>query len=620
MNRIEKVLLNYLQTETNHAILLTGDWGSGKTHYIKNDFFKKAKDISTIESGATKKYQPILISLFGVKSIDDIKDRIWISLYPLLDKKYAFYGTSIFKCIIKSVDVTKLLGKGILEGAVDNVGKSAKEINDKAKEKLRFDNLLICLDDLERTNKDYLKDDELLGFVNSLVEHDNNKIILIANGDKMDPERFTKIKEKTIGYTLHFEQEFKEVFENFVSLHDSTAAFKNFLTQQYSVIYDIFTRDGQGAVNYRTLKNLVSVFGQVYHVMETQGIDIPPLEGQKQAILVDLLRFTTGICIEFSSGTISYKDRQDLEQFETLTISRIFGKESQKDSFLIKFIETYIKDENRYAFYTSIYETATGGNLFSMEELRQELRKKHYVVDDNIPTHYSLYNRLLEHDYLKIPDGEYKDLLRSIKNYALQGLYQIVEYPTVLYILLRDENPLYLSEQRLIEQFVRIIKKKRNSHKYHPLMAKNFSSDHDNPTSEFQQKLVNTILKINKESEVQEIESRIEDLKHQLVYDFPTFFQSFLVFHYDRKGYFSFEGFTGNFLYKAFLKISNEHKQNFINLLYVGFLDTIYDLKESEQIIFRNLKELIEKKLAKGIQGAIQQHYASNYRKYCKKF
>jgi len=26
MNRIENVLLNYLQTETNHVILLTGDW------------------------------------------------------------------------------------------------------------------------------------------------------------------------------------------------------------------------------------------------------------------------------------------------------------------------------------------------------------------------------------------------------------------------------------------------------------------------------------------------------------------------------------------------------------------------------------------------------------------
>jgi hypothetical protein len=155
MNRIENVLLNYLQTETNHAILLTCDWGSGKTHYIKNFFFEKAKNIKTIGSGAEKNYQPILISLFGVKSIDDIKDRIWVSLYPILENKYAYYGASIFKCIVKSADISKLLGKeGLLEGAVDNVIKNSKDINKKAKEKLKFDNLLICLDDLERVNKE----------------------------------------------------------------------------------------------------------------------------------------------------------------------------------------------------------------------------------------------------------------------------------------------------------------------------------------------------------------------------------------------------------------------------------------------------------------------------------
>jgi len=47
------------------------------------------------------------------------------------------------------------LGKeGLLEGAVDNVIKNSKDINKKAKEKLKFDNLLICLDDLERVNKE----------------------------------------------------------------------------------------------------------------------------------------------------------------------------------------------------------------------------------------------------------------------------------------------------------------------------------------------------------------------------------------------------------------------------------------------------------------------------------
>lgn len=600
MNRIENVLLNYLQTETNHAILLTGNWGSGKTHYIKNVFFEKAKEIKTIGSGAEKNYQPILVSLFGVKSIDDIKDRIWVSLYPLLDNKYAYYSASIFKCIVKSADISKLLGKeGLLEGAAENVGKTAKGINKKAKEKLKFDNLLICLDDLERTNKEHLKDDELLGFINSLVEHDNNKIILIANEDKMDSERFIKIKEKTIGYTLHFEQNFQEVFENVISTYDSTDTFKNFIYKQYKIISDIFTKEGQGKVNYRTLKNFVSVFGQVYHVIGTQGLGITPLEKIKESILVDILKFTLGVCIEFRKGEISYKERQDLEQYETLAISKILGKDSQKDSYLIKFIDSYINDENQYAFYTSIYETVTGGNIFDIDKLRQELRKKHHVIDDNIPIHYEIYNKLLEHDYLKIPDREYKDLLRKLKNYADQGLYQIEQYPTILYALMRDDNPLYLSEDRLTKQFIRIVNKKKGSHKYHPLLANHFSSDPANPFSKSQEKLINTILKINREVGKKDDNSKIQDLKQLFVDNFDEFFQKFLSFHYQRKGHFSLEGFTANFVYITFLRMNNSRRQDFVNLLYVGYLDTIYSLQSNEINLFKDLKDKVDNKLAK---------------------
>lgn len=600
MNRIENVLLNYLQTETNHAILLTGDWGSGKTHYVKNIFFKKAKNIQTIGSGATKSYQPILISLFGVKSIDDIKDRIWLSLYPLLDNKYAYYGASIFKCIVKSADISKLLGKeGLLDGVVDNVSKTAKDINKKAKEKLKFDNLLICLDDLERVNKEYLKEDEILGFINSLVEHDNNKVILIANEDKMDPERFKKIKEKTIGYTLHFEQSFPEVFENIISTYGSTDAFKDFAKKHYNIIHQISTKEGQGAVNYRTLKNFVSTFGQVYHLIETQGLGIAPLERLKESILIDIVKFTLGVCIEFRRGEVSYKERQDLEQYETLTISRILGKDTQKDSYLIKFIDSYINDENQYTFYTSIYETVTGGNVFEIEKLRQELRKKHHVVDDNIPIYYEIYNNLLEHDYLKLADREYRDLLRKLKNYAEQGLYQIEQYPTILYALMRDDNPLYLSEERLTKQFIRIVNKKKLNHKYHPLLANHFSSDPENPFSKSQETLINAILKINKEVSKKYDDSKIKDLKQLFVGDFEAFFQQFLTFHYQKKGYFSFEEFTANFVYTTFLRMSNAHKQDFVNLLYVGYLDTIYSLQSNEMDLFKGLKNKVDNKLAK---------------------
>ncbi|GAA4145947.1 hypothetical protein GCM10022216_30400 [Sphingobacterium kyonggiense] len=45
--------------------------------------------------------------------------------------------------------------------------------------------------------------------------------------------------------------------------------------------------------------------------------------------------------------------------------------------------------------------------------------------------------------------------------------------------------------------------------------------------------------------------------------------------------------------------MSNAHKQDFVNLLYVGYLDTIYNLEPNEIDLFKDLKENVDNKLAK---------------------
>ncbi|MEI2272575.1 KAP family NTPase [Sphingobacterium sp. ML3W] len=597
-NRIENVLLNYLQTETNHAILLRGEWGSGKTHYIKNTFFELAKDIKTIESGATKRYRPLLISLYGAKSIDDIKDRIWLKLYPILENKHASNALSLFNFIIKSSDISKLITKeGFVDRLFENFEKAAKEINKKAKENFKYDNFLLCLDDLERRNEEFTVD-QLLGFVNSLVEHDNNKVILIANEEKINEEKFKEIKEKTIGYTLHFEQGFQQVFENFVKSYDTTDGFKLFLKEHNTIFNDIFTKDGQSNVNYRTLKNAISVFGQIYHIITTKGFKSKALEKIKETIFLDLLKFTIGICIEFRKGNVSYNDKKDLENHDIVIFAQILGKESQKDSYLMNFIDNYIKNDNKYHFYKSIYEVVTGGCIVDIELLRSELRKNHHVVEGEIPIQYSVYNKILEHDYLKIPDEEFKTLLQDLKKYALQGKFLITEYPTVLYALFRDDNLLNLSERGITNQFIKVIQDKRSEHKHHPLLAKHYSPDPNYPLSKFQQKLIATILKINEDAKKLEFDGKITDLKQLFSTDFTAFFQQFLAYHYQHTGHFSLEGFSGNFLYSTFLNLTNKDKLDFVNMLYFGFLDSLFSLKCYELDIFEDLKKKVDKKVA----------------------
>ena len=68
-SHINQIVEDYLtQAKTDYAVLITGGWGIGKTHYVKNILMKKVTPEVNIPKQDEKKYQSILVSLFGLKS------------------------------------------------------------------------------------------------------------------------------------------------------------------------------------------------------------------------------------------------------------------------------------------------------------------------------------------------------------------------------------------------------------------------------------------------------------------------------------------------------------------------------------------------------------------------
>ena len=63
-NEIEQIIVDYIMKEkNNYAILLDGDWGSGKTFFIKNKIIPKIYDETKkkmLEIIITRKYCPLL--------------------------------------------------------------------------------------------------------------------------------------------------------------------------------------------------------------------------------------------------------------------------------------------------------------------------------------------------------------------------------------------------------------------------------------------------------------------------------------------------------------------------------------------------------------------------------
>ena len=60
-------ILNYLKMESTGALMVSGEWGCGKTYYINHVVIPALK-----EAG----YTPIMVSLFGIESVYEIPLKI----------------------------------------------------------------------------------------------------------------------------------------------------------------------------------------------------------------------------------------------------------------------------------------------------------------------------------------------------------------------------------------------------------------------------------------------------------------------------------------------------------------------------------------------------------------
>ena len=179
MEKIINVVKDYLTRETNNALLITGQWGVGKTYFFNNTLSEKIKEIN-IKGKTNSNYTPIRVSLFGVTNIDDLERRIVAALFPLLNtlKKWGEKTLTFLSSIpkIKEYIPDKPINR------LKNTDINSKVIISKA------NTLVICFDDLERISKSFAIEN-LIGYINNLSENYDFKVILIGNTDKIKTYR-----------------------------------------------------------------------------------------------------------------------------------------------------------------------------------------------------------------------------------------------------------------------------------------------------------------------------------------------------------------------------------------------------------------------------------------------
>jgi len=217
--QIEEYLDSYLGKDNpNYAILLTGKWGCGKTHFIKKIIEKYSEEEHEEEKKdeTIKIKKPLYISLFGHNSTKSIHTELKKQISPLLHSKSVKFLKELFKSTLRTAIKFNFDydGDGKTDGSVKyNLDPDLLDLFLKRNGKITGKRIIV-FDDLERCK---IKLEELLGFINSFIEHSSCHVIIIADEEKLPLESkntYLEFKEKLIRHTFKLGSDPRGVIED----------------------------------------------------------------------------------------------------------------------------------------------------------------------------------------------------------------------------------------------------------------------------------------------------------------------------------------------------------------------------------------------------------------------
>lgn len=251
-----------------YAVLINGPWGIGKTFLVKR--FLEAHY-------AKRSEEYVYLSLFGLSSLEEIDDALMAAIYPALQSKSAKTAGRVLKSALKFWGV-----------------ESDLKVNEFLS---KFKANLYVFDDLERCNVEI---NQILGYINEFVEHDNCKVVIVTNEKEIvDIDEYRRRREKLIGKTLEVESAFEEALGHFISLLDPGTM--RFIQGKVDNISAIFSQSQLG--NLRILQQTIWDFERVFKVLTKE-------HRANDAALSVLLQMFFALSFEVKSGRIRSVDLQ----------------------------------------------------------------------------------------------------------------------------------------------------------------------------------------------------------------------------------------------------------------------------------------------------------------------
>lgn len=423
---VQQSILEYIKNKhTDYALLITGDWGSGKT------FFWDTVIEPTIKS--TTGFIPVKVSLNGIDDFSQINNKIIGKCLAheigtrngILEQVVNFFKSKKFK---KAKEIGKLTKK-FLGGRIEKAlgvklpdGISVDFLEDYCS----FENKIICFDDLERAKA---KIGVIWGFINDFIEQKAVKVIVIADETKLKDDSYAHVKEKVIGKTMQFIPDVETKIAALIDKYAKDDSYKQFLYNNKNTILDISVKSK--VHNLRVLRNFINDFSVVYDA--TKSFEPHVIESMQANLVALFLAFI----YEISLGNMTNVQIDKLKSLNLFKlIFRVSGKETSEEKYIDDFVNKYLYGKSGIDFYPSIIEYLISGRL-DTEKFKDDigLYKKEKPEDE-------LLQKFLYSYWADLEDKEFEVMITNILKIAEAGNLNLTLYPVIYHrmLLINQDN------------------------------------------------------------------------------------------------------------------------------------------------------------------------------------
>ena len=451
MDELVESILDYVRADyTDYAIMINGEWGSGKTYFWNNKIRNRLESMQIND----KKVTTIYMSLYGISNLEEISKKIFIETTQLMDRNLRKYMNSSGQSSIPEYAKT-----GLDMANLFGVTQNGDRVN--YADFFSTDDKVLCFDDLERANVDVI---DILGYINNFVEHDHIKTIIICNekelstklkssnlemktfiatylldkqgelntADKPMVEKiqnkiehvfdkandYERIKEKLIGETFEYAPKFDYIINGILMRYENNPELIRFLRENTRLI--ILTFERSGTRNLRILKHALNDFQKIFEMVEKN------YSNTNNRVMQTMLIFTIAISFEIKAGKIT-KDKfiniKDNEEYKSILVSSRILMDNRQ--FYIKEFDNnyYYNFKSEYRFFKFI-EYYIRTRIFDMKIFKENMETIRNTVDtENLPG----YKRLLTEEYWKISDDEFGKVIKDVMEDVKQGDLELID-------------------------------------------------------------------------------------------------------------------------------------------------------------------------------------------------